>query len=65
MMSMYYKPYDLQRRFSIFQSCTALGGAFGGVSYSQYPLEHSDRRQLFAFACASLGGKGGLANWRW
>ncbi|KAF2100049.1 putative transmembrane transporter [Rhizodiscina lignyota] len=49
-MSMYFKPYELQRRFNFFFSFAPFAGAFGG---------------LFAFACGKLGGTAGISGWRW
>lgn len=50
LISMYYKRYELQWRFSIFFSAGIIAGAFGG---------------LFAYALEHMNGKGGYAGWRW
>ncbi|KAF2424809.1 putative MFS transporter [Tothia fuscella] len=49
-MSMYYKRYELQRRFNIVFCGAILAGAISG---------------LFAYACAQLDGRAGLEGWRW
>lgn len=48
--SMYYKRHEYQKRMSFFFCSTVVAGAFGG---------------LLAYAIAGLGGKMGLAAWRW
>jgi MFS family permease len=48
--SMYYKRHEYQRRMSFFFCSTVVAGAFGG---------------LLAYAIAEMGGKAGLAAWRW
>ncbi|EMR69405.1 putative major facilitator superfamily protein [Eutypa lata UCREL1] len=50
LISMYYKRHELQIRMSFFFSSTLFGGAFGG---------------LLAYAIAHLGGRAGMAAWRW
>lgn len=32
LISMYYRRYELQKRFTLFFCSTVIGGAFGGVS---------------------------------
>ncbi|KAI9821280.1 MAG: hypothetical protein M1827_004016 [Pycnora praestabilis] len=49
-MSMYYKRYELQRRFTTFFAAGILAGAFSG---------------LLAYALAKMNGIGGLSGWRW
>ncbi|KAI1632547.1 major facilitator superfamily domain-containing protein [Biscogniauxia mediterranea] len=48
--SMYYKRHEFQKRMSFFFCSTVVAGAFGG---------------LLAYAIAHLGGRGGIAAWRW
>lgn len=48
--SMYYKRHEYQKRMSFFFCSTVVAGAFGG---------------LLAYAIAKLGGRAGLAAWRW
>ncbi|KAI9149021.1 transporter [Paramyrothecium foliicola] len=48
--SNYYKRHEYQKRMSFFFCSTVVAGAFGG---------------LLAYAIAGLGGKAGLAAWRW
>lgn len=50
LISMYYKRYELQWRFSLFYCAGILAGAFGG---------------LFAYALANMAGIGGYNGWRW
>ncbi|KAK4943530.1 hypothetical protein LTR28_008423 [Elasticomyces elasticus] len=50
LISMYYKRYELQWRFSLFFCASILAGAFGG---------------LFAYALAHMAGIGGYNGWRW
>lgn len=48
--SAYYKRHEYQKRGSIFFCSSVSAGAFGG---------------LFAYAISDLGGRHGLAAWRW
>ncbi|KAI5918373.1 major facilitator superfamily domain-containing protein [Camillea tinctor] len=48
--SMYYKRHEFQKRMSFFFCSTVVAGAFGG---------------LLAYAIANLGGRCGIAAWRW
>lgn len=48
--SMYYKRHEYQKRMSFLFCSTVVAGAFGG---------------LLAYAIAKLGGRAGLAAWRW
>lgn len=50
LISMYYKRYELQWRFSLFFCASILAGAFGG---------------LLAYALAKMRGIGGYDGWRW
>ncbi|KAJ4348339.1 uncharacterized protein N0V89_009713 [Didymosphaeria variabile] len=50
LISMYYKRYELQWRFTLFFTASIIAGGFGG---------------LFAFALAKMNGIGGYAGWRW
>lgn len=50
LISMYYKRYELQWRFTLFFSASILAGGFGG---------------LLAFALAKMNGIGNYAGWRW
>lgn len=49
--SMYYKRHELQRRLSILMLSTVLAGAFGGL--------------LAYLITTRLGGRYGIAGWRW
>ncbi|KAI1496460.1 major facilitator superfamily domain-containing protein [Biscogniauxia marginata] len=48
--SMYYQRHEFQKRMSIFFCSTVVAGAFGG---------------LLAYAIAHLGGRNGIAAWRY
>ena len=48
--AMYYKRHEYQKRMSTLFCTTLVGGAFGG---------------LLAYAIANLGGRNGMAAWRW
>lgn len=50
LISMYYKRYELQWRFSLFFCASILAGAFGG---------------LLAYALAKMAGIAGYNGWRW
>ncbi|KAF1810641.1 MFS general substrate transporter [Eremomyces bilateralis CBS 781.70] len=50
LISMYYKRYETQWRFSVFFSAGIIAPAFGG---------------LFAYAIAKMEGLGGYSGWRW
>lgn len=50
LISMYYRRYELQWRFTLFFTASILAGAFGG---------------LLAFALAKMKGIGGYDGWRW
>ncbi|KAK4549097.1 hypothetical protein LTR36_007553 [Oleoguttula mirabilis] len=50
LISMYYKRYELQRRFSVFFTGSILAGSFSG---------------LLAYAISHMDGVGGYAGWRW
>ena len=50
LISMYYKRYELQRRFNIFFTGSILAGAFSS---------------FLAYAIAHMDGIQGLAGWRW
>jgi MFS family permease len=50
LISMYYKRYELQRRFTMFFSASIIAGAFGG---------------LLAYGIAHMDGVRGYKAWRW
>lgn len=50
LISMYYKRYELQRRFTIFFSASIIAGAIGG---------------LLAYGIAHMDGVRGYKAWRW
>lgn len=50
LISMYYRRYELQWRFTLFFTASILAGAFGG---------------LLAFALGKMAGIGGYNGWRW
>ncbi|GAB7357005.1 hypothetical protein MBLNU459_g7834t1 [Dothideomycetes sp. NU459] len=50
LISMYYRRYELQWRFTLFFTASILAGAFGG---------------LLAYALAKMAGIGGYNGWRW
>lgn len=50
LISMYYKRYELQRRFNFFFTGSILAGAFSS---------------FLAYAIAHMDGIQGLAGWRW
>ncbi|KAH8689165.1 major facilitator superfamily domain-containing protein [Talaromyces proteolyticus] len=50
LMSMYYRRYDFQKRFSLFWVAGLIAGAFGG---------------LLAYALYHMNGLSGYSGWRW
>ncbi|KAF2224444.1 major facilitator superfamily protein, partial [Elsinoe ampelina] len=50
LISMYYKRYELQRRFTFFFSASIISGSFSG---------------FLAYAIANMSGVGGYGGWRW
>ena len=50
MLGMYYGRYELQKRFTIYNTAGIIAGAFGG---------------FLAYALAKMNGLGGYAGWRW
>ncbi|KAI4203122.1 MAG: hypothetical protein LQ346_001856 [Caloplaca aetnensis] len=50
LFSMYYKRYELQRRFNMFFCLTILSGSASG---------------FFAYALGKMAGVGGYSGWRW
>jgi len=50
LISMYYKRYELQWRFTLFFTASIIAGAFGG---------------LLAFSIAKMDGLAGYGGWRW
>ena len=37
MIGMYYKRYEMQKRFTVYNTSVIIAGAFGGVSYHSIP----------------------------
>ncbi|TKX21087.1 MFS transporter-like protein 123 [Elsinoe australis] len=50
LIAMYYKRFELQRRFTFFFSASIISGSFSG---------------LLAYAIANMDGVGGYGGWRW
>ncbi|PNS17905.1 hypothetical protein CAC42_3864 [Sphaceloma murrayae] len=50
LISMYYKRFELQRRFTFFFCASIISGSFSG---------------LLAYAIAKMNGVGGYGGWRW
>lgn len=49
LISMYYKRYELQWRFSLFFSASIIAGAFGGVSSKVDVDDQNDFADLHSF----------------
>ncbi|KAL8688123.1 MAG: hypothetical protein Q9218_005885 [Villophora microphyllina] len=50
LIGMYYKRYEMQRRYTFYNTAGIIAGAFGG---------------FLAYALAKMDGLGGHAGWRW
>ncbi len=63
---MYYRRYELQKRFNIFFCSAILAGAFSGVYLLiRRRLNSAKLAQLLAYAIANMAGIGGYNGWRW
>ncbi|KAL8662028.1 MAG: hypothetical protein Q9202_005082 [Teloschistes flavicans] len=50
LIAMYYKRYEMQKRYTFYNTAGIIAGAFGG---------------FLAYALAKMDGLGGYAGWRW
>ena len=67
LMSMYYRRYELQKRFTFFFCSAILAGAFSGVCPFEFDraINCAKFAQLLAYAIANMAGIGGYNGWRW